>query len=97
MIPMLPALLALLLAAGSVRAAANASTPPPFATADANSDGKLTSREFSAAMKGTLSATAAKSRFKELDKNQDGALASDEYAAATPRKGARQKRKSEAN
>ena len=97
MIPMLPALLALLLAAGTVRAAATATPPPPFATADANSDGKLTSREFSAAMKGTLSATAAKSRFKELDKNQDGALASDEYAAATPRKGARQKRKSEAN
>jgi hypothetical protein len=97
MIPMLPALLALLLAAGTARAAATATPPPPFATADANSDGKLTSREFTAAMKGTLSASAAKSRFKELDKNQDGALAGDEYAAAAPRKGARQKRNPEAN
>jgi hypothetical protein len=48
-------------------------------------------------MKGTLSAAAAKTRFKELDKNQDGALASDEYAATAPRKGARQKRTPEAN
>jgi ABC-type amino acid transport substrate-binding protein len=96
MIPMLPALLALLLAAGTVRAAASAATPPPFASADANSDGKVTSREFATAMKGTLSAGAAKTRFKELDKNQDGALASDEYAAAAPRKGARQKRTPEA-
>jgi hypothetical protein len=97
MIPMLPALLALLLAAGTARAAATATPPPPFATADANGDGKLTAREFTAAMKGTLSASAAKSRFKELDKNQDGALASDEYAGAAPRKGARQKRNVEAN
>ncbi|MEY3609218.1 MAG: hypothetical protein RLZZ447_2006 [Verrucomicrobiota bacterium] len=97
MIPMLPAVLVLLLTAGTARAAASATTPPPFATADANSDGKLTSREFTAVMKGTLSASAAKSRFKELDKNQDGALASDEYAAAAPRKGARQKRNPEAN
>jgi len=93
--PMLPATLALLLAA----TAAAAPTPalPPFATADANSDGKVTSREFATAMKGTLSASAAKTRFKELDKNEDGVLASDEYAAAAPRKGARQKRSPEGN
>jgi hypothetical protein len=92
---MFPATLALLLAATA--AAAPAPAVPPFATADVNSDGKVTSREFATAMKGTLSATAARTRFKELDKNQDGALASDEYAVVAPRKGARQKRNPEAN
>ena len=64
--------------------AALAADPKPakvtFANADADHDGKVSLREFSAAHKATLDATAAKAKFAELDKNKDGTLSNDEFS-----------------
>ena len=43
-------------------------------------DGKVSLREFTAAHKATLDATAAKAKFAELDANKDGYLSNDEFS-----------------
>ena len=74
---LIPATFVALLIIGT---AAFAADPKPakvtFANADADHDGKVSLREYTAAM----DSVAAKAKFAELDKNKDGSLTSDEFA-----------------
>jgi len=64
--------------------AAPAKAKSPFAAADTDGDGRISPREYAAATKGQMDATAAKAKFAELDRNKDGSLNKAEF---TPRSG----------
>jgi len=78
---LIPATIVALLIIGT---AAFAADPKPakvtFANADADHDGKVSLREYTAAHKAAMDSVAAKAKFAELDKNRDGSLTSDEFA-----------------
>jgi len=73
-------------------AADEAKKKGPFATADADNDGKVSQIEYVAAMKGKLDETAAKAKFAELDKNKDGTLSREEFNAGVEKKGGKNKK-----
>lgn len=87
---LIPAAFAAFLSLAAVGTAADKSAPKvTFAAADADHDGKVSLREFSAAHKATLDVTAAKAKFTELDTNKDGYLSNDEF---TPKRKTRTKK-----
>ena len=78
---LIPAALAAFLSLAAFASAADKSAPKVnFAAADADHDGKVSLREYTAAHKATMDSVAAKAKFAELDKNKDGSLTNDEFA-----------------
>lgn len=69
----------------------------PFMTADADSDGKVSATEYSAAVKGNLDEAAAKLKFAELDKDKDGFLSREEFVAGAGGKKGEKKKKNATN
>ena len=62
-----------------------------FSQVDKDSDGAVTSAEYTAALKEGFGEKAATKRFASLDKNTDGKLSQEEYSAGTNEKRKRRK------
>ena len=78
---LIPATFVALLITGTAAIAADSKPAKvTFADADTDHDGKVSLREYTAAHKATMEASAAKAKFTELDKNKDGSLTNDEFA-----------------
>ncbi len=83
----------LALSATGAAAPAKSKATTPFTAADADGDGRITAREYAAAMKGQMETAAARAKFAELDKNKDGALSKSEFGDGAGRKKAAKKPK----
>ena len=57
-----------------------------FAAMDSDKDGKVSKKEYMAAMEGKGDASKAENRFKSLDKDGDGFLTQEEFAAGQKKK-----------
>ena len=64
----------------------------PFLAADTDGDGRVTSSEYAAAMKGKLDQATAQTKFTELDVNKDGALSREEFNGGRKKKGGTKKK-----
>ena len=77
----------------ALHAAEKTKKKEPFLAADADGNGKVSSTEYVAAMKGKLDQAAAQAKFTELDLNRDGSLSREEFNSSSGAKKGGKKKK----